>query len=511
LKDQNPDIRITALRAARELKLDLVPYLKQLVNDQDTQVRRDVAIALRNNKSAEAADLWAQLAMKHDGKDRWYLEALGIGAQNNWNKFYTTWLKKVGNTPLQGAGNRDIIWRARTGEAVPLLAQLATETSTPLENRLRYFRAFDFNPDAEKKSAALVKMMDGNSKDQNEINLLVLNHVDPSQIRKSPVAMKALQDVLNAQEGKPEFVEMVSRYGFKEENQRLLQLALKENGSNLGRKAAETLLKHGGVPMAKKALNDKDEQVAVSMLASLRGVGTKESLKLIEEVAFDASTPLAVRREAARSIGGSYDGEERVLELLRNEKFPPDLKASAVNGLSYAWRKSVRTEASSYLVSDSGNENNKLPPLNDLLNMKGNQENGLVVFQRNCMVCHQAKDIGMDFGPKLSEIGSKLPREAQFISILYPDAGISFGYEGYVITMKDGSTNAGIIASRTETDIDLKTPGGNTVSIKTNDVASIKQLENSMMPSGLENAMTTQELVDLVEYLMTLKKEDKAG
>jgi hypothetical protein len=32
-----------------------------------------------------------------------------------------------------------------------------------------------------------------------------------------------------------------------------------------------------------------------------------------------------------------------------------------------------------------------------------------------------------------------------------------------------------------------------------------------MMPSGLENAMTTQELVDLVEYLMTLKKEDKAG
>ncbi|MDQ3395619.1 MAG: c-type cytochrome, partial [Bacteroidota bacterium] len=301
------------------------------------------------------------------------------------------------------------------------------------------------------------------------------------------------------------FVEMVSRYGLKEENPRLLKLALKENGSNLGRSAAEALLRQGGAPIAKKTLNDKDDQIAISLVASLRGVGSAESLKLLEEMAFNEGAPLTVRREAARSIGGSYDGEERVLELLRNDKFPQELKASAVNGLSYAWRKSVRTEASAYLVSESGRQNQALPPLNDLIKMEGNAENGLTVYQRNCMVCHQAKEIGIDFGPNLSEIGSKLPKEAQFISILYPDAGISFGYEGFVITMKDGSTRAGIIASKTETDIDLKMPGGNTVSIKTNDVASIKQMENSMMPTGLENAMTTQELVDLVAFLVSLK------
>jgi hypothetical protein len=34
----------------------------------------------------------------------------------------------------------------------------------------------------------------------------------------------------------------------------------------------------------------------------------------------------------------------------------------------------------------------------------------------------------------------------------------------------------------------------------------MKQMDSSMMPSGLENAMSTQELADLVEYLMTLKK-----
>jgi putative heme-binding domain-containing protein len=116
-------------------------------------------------------------------------------------------------------------------------------------------------------------------------------------------------------------------------------------------------------------------------------------------------------------------------------------------------------------------------------------------------------DMGTDFGPQLTEIGSKLAKEGQFISILHPDAGISFGFEGYRIDLKDGSTLGGIIDSKTETDIDLKLPDGSIRSLKTSDIVSMEQLENSMMPDGLENAMSTEELVDLVEYLMSLKKE----
>jgi putative heme-binding domain-containing protein len=161
-------------------------------------------------------------------------------------------------------------------------------------------------------------------------------------------------------------------------------------------------------------------------------------------------------------------------------------------------------EANAYLDSDE-TEGNTLPPMNELLDMKGNLEEGKNVFKANCAVCHQAGDLGMDFGPKLTEIGSKLSKEAQYISIIHPDAGISFGYEGFILQMKDGSTLGGIISSQTETDIDLKLPGGSIIPIKTSDVESITQMENSMMPAGLEKAMSTQELVDLVEFLMNLK------
>ncbi len=351
----------------------------------------------------------------------------------------------------------------------------------------------------------MLNMMEGNSSEQTAINKLALTHLDPSAIKQSPVAMKALKEVLNSMEGTPEFVEMVTKYELKEENPRLLKLALAENNPNLSKNAATTLIKQGGLAQIKSVISGKDEKSAVNMLAALRGIGSKESLALLEETAFNPATSLSLRREAARAIGGSYGGEDRVLELLKTNKFPEELKAAAVNGVSYAWRKSIRTEAAGYLGNAAGT-GKKMPNLNELLAMKGNPQNGITIFQNNCTVCHQVNGKGMDFGPKLSEIGSKLPREAQYISILHPDAGISFGYEGYELKMKDGSLNIGIIASQTENDIDLKMPGGATTKVKRKDVASMKKLDNSMMPTGLHEAMSTQELVDLVEYLMTLKK-----
>ncbi|MEX0883803.1 MAG: c-type cytochrome, partial [Cyclobacteriaceae bacterium] len=197
---------------------------------------------------------------------------------------------------------------------------------------------------------------------------------------------------------------------------------------------------------------------------------------------------------------------DKILELLKAEKLPETLIPSAVTGVSRAWRKSVRLEAATYL-DQNGNEEHALPPMKELLAMDGDIEKGLVVFKTNCAVCHQVGDLGIDFGPKLTEIGSKLSKEAQYISIIHPDAGISFGYEGYVLEMKDGSTLGGIISSQTETDIELKMPGGSQMALKTSDVAHMEKMENSMMPSGLEKAMSTEDLVDLVAYLMSLKKE----
>ncbi|GEO21791.1 hypothetical protein CQA01_23250 [Cyclobacterium qasimii] len=511
LENDNPNIRITAFRAARQTDIDLEPVIQKLVTDKAPQVRREVAIALRNYNGEQAASFWTTLAMQHDGEDRWNLEALGIGATGNWDKYYTTWLKKAGKEVINSKAGQDIIWRSRTGEAIPELAILASDAKIAMDDRLRYFRAFDFNPDQKRKSSALLKMLEKEqlAKESQESNKrltrLVLTHLPSPYLKGSPLAQEALRNTLNETYGTEAYLELVHKFKDSSENQRLLEMAINENDNNMGKTAISLLLNQGGKEIILKELYSKDEKRIYPTLTSLKGIGNNESIAILEEITFNSKLPINVRKEAASAIGGSYSGEDRVLELLKEDKLPTKLIASAVSGVSRAWRRNIRSEAASYL-DNSKDEDNPLPSMSELMAMEGSGEKGLVVFKNNCAVCHQVGSTGMDFGPKLSEIGSKLSKEAQFISIIHPDAGISFGYEGYLIHMKDGSTLGGIISSQTETDIDLKLPGGSTMAIKTSDMSSMKQIENSMMPTGLEKSMSTQELVDLVAYLMSLKK-----
>ncbi|PYI79762.1 MAG: hypothetical protein DME26_22855 [Verrucomicrobia bacterium] len=160
LKDKDPDIRITGLRIARSLKFDVIPYVKKLVNDPSSQVRRECAIALRHNNSPEAAQLWATLALKHDGRDRWYLEALGIGADHQEEGFFGAWLAKAGNNWNTSAG-RDIVWRSRSKQTPALLVKLITNKNASPKDREHYLRALDFITGPEKEAALLELVTSG--------------------------------------------------------------------------------------------------------------------------------------------------------------------------------------------------------------------------------------------------------------------------------------------------------------------------------------------------------------
>ncbi|MBN8824574.1 MULTISPECIES: PVC-type heme-binding CxxCH protein [unclassified Spirosoma] len=506
LKSPNPDLRITGLRAARERKMDIIPFVKQLVNDPDAQVRRESILALRRSTSPDAPALWAQLASKHDGNDRWYLEALGIGADGNWDSYYAAWLKQVNGDPIANAAGRDIVWRARTKESVPLLAKLAGDPTVLVNQRLRYFRAFDFNPGATEKSTALLGILQANS-GSTEVTKLALRHLDPAFVRDSPVATNALAKLINDVYGTPEYLELITRFEPVSENNRLKQLALAKSMDGMGRDAARQLLKQGGAPLVWEVLNGSDAEATTNILTALRRVGNKESINILKTVALDTKRSASIRKEATRSLGGSMEGADLVLDLLKSGAISGDYKKAAAQGVSNDWRKNIRQQAASYLDGGQSAEGKKLPGITELLAMKGDAAKGVSVFKNNCSICHQVNGEGMDFGPKLSEIGSKLPREGQYLAILHPDAGISFGFEGWEVKFKDGSSMTGIVSSKTETDLQMKFPGGVVQNYKMADVVSMKQIDSSMMPSGLQEAMSTQELVDLVEYLTSLKKK----
>ena len=506
IKDKDADLRITGLRAAAELNSDLIGTLKQLINDPDPQVRRECAITLYHNKSPDAAEIWATLAAQHDGKDRWYLEALGIGADKQWDKFFAAYQAKV-KDPLASEAGRDIVWRGRTEKTIPYIAALASDNSTPINNRLRYFRAFDFN-NGPSKSRLLLKMIEDNKNNDVAFNKLVLRHLDIKTVTQTPVAKKALEDVLRSVYGTDEYVELVARYEVKAENPNLRRLAISKPNEETGRSAAALLIELEGSALIWEVINGGDSSQQKNLLASLSEVGSKRSIDILQTTALSVKYGMPLRKEAAGMIGKSWGGEERVLELLQSKKVPAELISPVVSGVSGAWRKSVRDKASSYLPNNEKiAATRKTFTMQELSSLAANADQGKTIFASLCATCHRVNNTGNDFGPALSEIGTKLPKESLLESMLHPSAGIGFGYEGWELHMKDGSMLSGIIASKTETDIDLKLPGGARKAVKTGEVKRLTPIKGSMMPEGLHENLTAQDMANLLEYLSGLRKK----
>ena len=79
------------------------------------------------------------------------------------------------------------------------------------------------------------------------------------------------------------------------------------------------------------------------------------------------------------------------------------------------------------------------------------------------------------------------------------------GFETTQLTLKDGSTALGIVRSDTRNEVVLALPGGSTNRFEKGQIAKREKLTTSMMPSGLNQLLSQDDLVNLVEYLASLK------
>lgn len=507
LKDKESDIRITGLRAALQLKTDVTPMLKMLAKDANPQVRREVAIALRYNKSAEAPAIWADLASQYDGQDKWYLEALGISSDLQADRFFAAWTAKGGGN-ITKASDRDLIRRFRSAGALPKLAQIIQQTTNAAELP-HYFRAFDFHETSAAKQQALLSLMDGNSPVQKEMTALALQASDKS-VQKDAKFQAALKRTIEASRGTKQFTMLLEQHGLPEYNQELQALALTEPGSETSRAAARALAKApGGTEVLAKAFNSKDPQIALGMIAAVGNFENSQVKDLLQTTMLDTKRSLPVRQLALQKFGAGGSGEDRLVELVKNKKIPADLEETAANTLLRAWRAEIKEVAAIYFKKPT-REGKPLSPISQLAVMTGDAPSGKAIFAQSCNVCHKVNNEGAWFGPELTEIGSKLPKQALYTAILHPDAGISFGYEGYTVKLKDGSQMVGIIASQTQDKLDLRLPGGQVMSYAMKDVVSKKQMDKSLMPANLQQGMSEKDLVNLVEYLASLKKVSTA-
>jgi putative heme-binding domain-containing protein len=218
---------------------------------------------------------------------------------------------------------------------------------------------------------------------------------------------------------------------------------------------------------------------------------------------------VAVRRQTVRSLAQIQEGAINLLRLAEQDKLPNDLKYTATTELNAVRWPELKAKAAQLLPPPQSRNTEPLPSVAELSQKKGDPARGAQVFARpevGCINCHRINDKGTDFGPGLSEIGAKLGKDALYEAILDPSAGIAFGYEAWQLGLKSGDEAYGIIVSETADELTIKDTKAIPTRIKKSDIATRQQLKTSIMPAGLQQTMSTQDLIDLVEYLSSFKK-----
>ncbi|MCB1078410.1 MAG: c-type cytochrome, partial [Verrucomicrobiae bacterium] len=139
---------------------------------------------------------------------------------------------------------------------------------------------------------------------------------------------------------------------------------------------------------------------------------------------------------------------------------------------------------------------------------EGNPEKGAEVFrlaQLACMACHRIGDEGGVIGPSLNGVGAGLPLDQIVESILWPERQIKEGFQAVAFTTTSGSAITGYV-EREGDDIvwyrNTTTPW--ILPLAKKDIASRENIP-TLMPPGLTQSLTEEQLRDLVAYLASLK------
>jgi putative heme-binding domain-containing protein len=93
--------------------------------------------------------------------------------------------------------------------------------------------------------------------------------------------------------------------------------------------------------------------------------------------------------------------------------------------------------------------------------------------------------------------------------IAEPNALINPDAIGYTVTMKDASTVVGTRLAETEAELQIAQVGGAVAKLSKKEIAKVEPMTVSLMPAGLDKALTAEELRDLMTYL--LSEEPKAA
>lgn len=521
LTDTDENIRITAIRAARQLYREQPEKLREVVakvvKDTSAAVRREAAIALRFDGSDDAS---RQLDYLSCDTDRWAIEALGI-ASDLFRKQRS--LNISSDTPRPPILSARRIWRTGVPEEIISVLKYWSDayedklhedfrqelagnrpsaySKMPVTSLsfLRSLQLLQYNHPNEVAAAAKDIFLNAD----NETALASVALLSREAITKDPAAQARLDSLLKPVIGKPEFVSLVERLNLTGFGKELLDYILANPNAPESITAAKMLAANRDGTTA--LLEKSDPKSAIALVNVLGRVGDRASVGVLNN-AFWKLKDNSARNAAIEALALTSEGARAVMKWHSEKKLPEAQLTTAALALSRSTDAGVRSEAAKEIPLPAAQGLQNFPSVPELMKLSGDATKGQAMFaQAGCVACHRVKGQFIDFGPDLSQIGNKLSKDGLFTAILYPSAAIEHSFHGETITTKEGQTIVGYPVSETDSDLTVKVAGGASMTVKKSSITKKDEMKDSLMPPGLAGAIGAQGLADLVAWLQTLK------
>jgi putative heme-binding domain-containing protein len=522
-----PQVRAAAIRylAGSEVfpGVDGGPLWQAAVQDAHPRVRLEAVRALARWPTLKAAELAAQVLDKP--LDRW----LDFAVWQTLRDLAPVWLPAVRAGQFDFQGRIDhLVYALRaleSPEAVPPLLEVLRQDRLPA-NQVGPVLATITAQGGPREWEAILDLVAGQgstlSEDRKAALLAAL--VEAAKLRRQTPAgdLTRLVPLLEHPPGAlvAAAAEAAGVWKVASARPRLTALARQpgdDPAAVLVRRAAlEALVALGGpasretlVELAGAASPWPQRSEAVAALAALdlpRAAAL--AVAALEQAPADADlagmlAPLLARRDGATRLAEALTGHmlppevaRRALRAARNAPQPTDaLQAALVQagGLAQAgWRLSPA------LVAELAEE----------VARHGNPLRGEAIYRTEalqCQKCHALGGAGGQVGPDLSSVGASAPVDYLIESLLAPAAKVKENYHSKVILDQDGRLITGIPVRQTQEAVTLRDAEDRLVTVAKNQIEEIKD-GRSLMPDGLVDPLTREELVDLIAFLAQLGK-----
>jgi putative membrane-bound dehydrogenase-like protein len=228
----------------------------------------------------------------------------------------------------------------------------------------------------------------------------------------------------------------------------------------------------------------------IDLADALRTAGPLEVDRLL--AAFEKTSDEDVGRKVVASLKPSA-----VRSALRPETLKPRLAKFGPGVAKEA------EELYASLSADAAKQKARLEELRSSLS-GGDVRRGQLVFNSTkaaCSACHAIGYLGGHVGPDLTKIGQVRSEGDLLESIVFPSASFVRSYEPVVVATKSGKVYSGVPRKNAPDEVVLATGANEEARIARDEIEEMSTGTVSVMPAGLDQQLTRQELADLFAFL----------